>query len=52
MIISVMDFGAKGDGEHDDLSAVIAAMNAARRSDTVIMPPGKYRLKEDPRGDG
>jgi len=45
-ILSVRDFGARGDGRADDAPAFIAALNAARErgAPEVVVPPGSYRL--------
>ena len=39
--VSVLDFGAKGDGVTDDTTAIQAAANSELR---LCFPPGKYRL--------
>ena len=44
--ISVMDYGAKGDGVTDDTAAFTAAMNAvAENGGTVDVPVGNYMIK-------
>lgn len=42
-MISVRDFGAKGDNVADDTAAFLQAINAAG-SDFVYVPPGQYRV--------
>lgn len=39
--VSVIDFGAKGDGKQDDTKAVIEAIDNA---DTIIIPKGTYNI--------
>lgn len=46
---NVRDYGALGDGMHDDTDAVAACRRAAGNHD-VILPEGKYRLRS-PDGD-
>jgi hypothetical protein len=43
--ISVMTYGAKGNGLEDDTDAIRAAINAANGA-TVRFPPGQYRVTE------
>lgn len=46
-IISVKDFGAKGDGTTDDYASIQAALNYANSSGifaAVLLPPGSYRV--------
>lgn len=38
---NVLDYGAYGDGTHDDTSAIQAAINAASIGDTVMIPLGQ-----------
>ena len=48
-VISVKDFGAKGDTVTNDSPAIQAAINAAQASGiggTVYFPPGTYRLEQ------
>lgn len=42
---NVLDFGARGDGQHLDSAAIQAAINAVDGAGggTVIVPPGRYR---------
>ncbi|MDD3242237.1 MAG: glycosyl hydrolase family 28-related protein [Eubacteriales bacterium] len=41
----ITDFGAVGDGVHDDTPALAAAMQAAQKSTAVVyFPPGRYRI--------
>ncbi|WP_051229227.1 glycosyl hydrolase family 28-related protein [Pleomorphomonas oryzae] len=43
--ISVKDFGALGDGVHDDTSAFVAALAVCEGSQTALhVPPGTYKL--------
>ena len=42
-IISVTEFGARGDGTADDTAAIQAAIDAANGG-TVYLPPGTYRI--------
>jgi hypothetical protein len=39
-IVSVKDFGARGDGETDDTTAIQAALESGARR--VVFPPGRY----------
>ena len=41
--VDVRDFGARGDGTHDDTDAIQAAIHAAPAG-TVLMPRGTYRV--------
>lgn len=41
-ILSVKDFGAKGDGSTDDAAAILAALTACTPYGTVIFPAGTY----------
>ena len=44
-LINVKWYGAKGDGSHDDATAIRAAMDEATRTGrTVYFPSGHYRL--------
>ncbi len=45
-IISVKDWGAKGDGVTDDTQPIKKAIEAAPEGGIIYFPPGKYRLKE------
>jgi hypothetical protein len=42
-VVSVKDFGAKGDGVTDDTAAIQAAINA-NSGKSVFFPPGKYTV--------
>lgn len=44
--ISVLDFGAVGDGTNDDSTAFEAADRASGRR-TIVVPPGVYRIDRD-----
>lgn len=44
--LNVKAFGAKGDGVTDDTAAIQSAFNAAGASDTVMFPPGRYRVTQ------
>lgn len=44
--LSVMDYGAKGDGLTDDTAAIQATINAAGDSGTVYFPKGSYSVSE------
>jgi len=43
---NVKDYGAKGDGDTDDIAAIVATRNAAvaAGNGTVYFPPGNYRV--------
>lgn len=41
-VISVKDFGAIGDGVHDDTAAFMAAINSLQSGGRIIVPAGKY----------
>jgi len=43
-MLSVRDFGAKGDGVTDDTAAFHAARDVAGAAGTVVVPPGTYAL--------
>lgn len=42
--VSVVDFGAIGDGTTDDTAAIQAAINAAPASSTLYFPKGTYKV--------
>lgn len=45
-MIDVRDFGAKGDGQADDTSAIQNALDAAAATgDVVFFPRGEYRIE-------
>ena len=46
-VINVKDFGALGDGVHDDTAAMQRAIKSAGESGVVVFPPGTY-LCSDP----
>lgn len=53
MAVSIVDFGAVGDGVHDDAPALRAALAAAAKDDgVVIFPSGPVRISSDFRDDG
>ena len=43
-VISVIDYGAVGDGSTDDTSAINAALAAASSGDAVYFPTGNYKI--------
>lgn len=43
---SVKDYGAIGDGQHDDAAAIQMALNNAPSGSVVYVPPGVYRIKQ------
>ena len=44
-VLDVRDFGAKGDGAHDDTAAIQAAINALpTEGGTVVVPAGTYMI--------
>jgi hypothetical protein len=43
-VISVIDYGAVGDGSADDTSAINAALAAASSGDAVYFPTGNYKI--------
>lgn len=43
-VVNVRDFGAKGDGQHDDTEAFRAAGDAATEGGTIYVPAGTYVL--------
>lgn len=44
-VVNVRDFGATGDGMHDDRPALEAAMGALQTGGVVYLPPGTYRVE-------
>ena len=42
--LNVRDFGAKGDGVHDDTTAIQAAIMACPKSSRVLVPAGTYKI--------
>ena len=45
-VVSVLSFGAKGDGTTDDAAAIQAALDAAAAiRGTLVIPPGTYRVR-------
>jgi len=42
---NVIEFGAKGDGVHDDTEAFMAAIKAANPSEGIVIPFGRYRVQ-------
>ena len=45
--LSIKDFGAVGDGIHDDTDAIEAAFAAAKNKFGVIAPSGRYRVTRE-----
>lgn len=45
--LSIKDFGAVGDGIHDDTDAVEAAVLAAKNKYAIIAPSGRYRITRE-----
>lgn len=43
--LNVRDFGAAGDGVHDDTNAIQAAIMACPPNSRVLIPSGKYKVK-------
>lgn len=43
-VVNVKDFGAVGDGVHDDTAAIQRAINAASHGGIVFLPPGHYLI--------
>jgi len=46
-VLSVRDFGARGDGITKDTDAIQRCVNALRPGGTVRFPPGKYLIETD-----
>src|SRR5690349_2738359 len=44
-IIDVKDFGAYGDGMHDDYNAIINAINSSSSLHVIYFPAGNYLIK-------
>jgi hypothetical protein len=44
--VSVKDFGAVGDGWHDDTAAIQASIAALPKGGSVFVPPGAYRISD------
>lgn len=42
--LNVREFGARGDGEHDDTNAIQCAVMACPKSGRVLVPAGDYRI--------
>lgn len=42
--LNVRDFGAKGDGEHDDTTAIQAAIMACPKDSRVLVPEGVFKI--------
>lgn len=45
VVASVKDFGAKGDGQHDDTQAFIDAINKTAKG-AIEIPPGRYLITQ------
>src|SRR5690349_16828329 len=45
LIVNVKDYGAYGDGIHDDYTAVINAMNSSSSLHVIYFPAGNYLIK-------
>src|SRR3954465_5420965 len=45
LIINVKDFGAHGDGVHDDYSAIMSAINSANSLRVIYFPAGNYLIQ-------
>ena len=43
-LLNVRDFGASGDGEHDDTAAIQAAIMCCPPQGRVLVPEGRYRV--------
>lgn len=50
-VVSVRDYGAKGDGGADDMAAIQAAIDAAPPGGTVVFPAGVYAHAASHRSD-
>lgn len=50
-VVNVKDFGAKGDGVHDDTAAFEAASDKANRREALYVPAGTYVLSRDVAGN-
>ena len=48
---NVKDYGAVGNGSHDDAPAIQAAINAAAAGGTVYVPAGTYKVGYNAQGD-
>jgi hypothetical protein len=42
---NVRDFGARGDGEHDDTTAILRAIEQTERG-AILLPAGRYRITD------
>lgn len=42
--LNVRDFGAQGDGEHDDTNAIQAAIMACPKNSRILVPAGTYKI--------
>ncbi len=45
-VLSVSTFGAAGDGATDDSDAIARTIAASAQGDTILFPPGTYRLNK------
>lgn len=44
--LNVKEFGAVGDGKHNDTSAIQAAFDASGRGDCIVIPAGEYVISK------
>lgn len=46
-VVSVKEFGAKGDGDKDDTKQILSAISALKEGDTLFFPQGHYKVAHD-----